>query len=112
MPLFGACSNARTRNYLAQEMRARVARGPIRLKMALEIAGQGDKLDDPSVAWPPTRRKVELGTIEITRAVADNAAAERALLFLPAALPSGIEAEDPMIKARNDAYAASFARRQ
>ncbi len=47
------------------------------------------------------RARVELGTIEITKAVADNAAAEHQLLFLPGATPPGIEAADPMIKARN-----------
>jgi catalase len=36
--------------------------------------------------------------------VADNADAERQLLFIPGALPAGIEAEDPMIKARSVAY--------
>ncbi len=98
-------------DYLAKEVRERVAHGPIEFKLMLEIAEPGDKLDDPSVAWPPTRRKIELGTIEITQAVSDNAAAERQLLFLPAALPPGIEAEDPMIKVRSAAYPVSFERR-
>jgi len=43
---------------------------------------------------------VELGTIEITKAVADN----RRLIFLPGALRPGIQAEDPMIKAPTEAY--------
>ena len=79
--------------------------------MVLEIAEQGDKLDDPSITWPPTRRKVELGTIEITQAVIDNAAADRQLLFNPGGLPPGIEAEDPMIQARSAVYLASYDRR-
>jgi catalase len=98
-------------HYLAQEIRRRVARGPVRFTLVLEIAEHGDKLDDPSIAWPPTRRKVELGIIEITQAVADNAAAERQLLFNPGGLPPGIEAADPMIQARSDAYLASYKRR-
>jgi len=52
-----------------------------------------------------------LGTIEITKVVAGHAAAERRLLFLPEALPPGIDAEDPMIKARAMAYAVSYGRR-
>jgi catalase len=99
-------------NYLSKEIRERVIRGPVRFKLVLEIAEEGDRLDDPSIAWPATRRKVELGTIEITKAVANNAAAERQLLFLPGALPPGIEAQDPMIKARSAAYAVSYGRRQ
>jgi len=98
-------------NYLSKEIRERVTQGPVRFKLVLEIAEKGDKLDDPSIAWPTTRTKVELGTIEITKTVADNAAAECQLLFLPGALPPGIEAEDPMIMARSAAYAVSFGRR-
>jgi catalase len=98
-------------SYLSKEIRERVTRGPVRFKLVLEIADRGDKLDDPSIAWPSTRGKVDLGTVEITKAVADNAAAEHKLLFLPGNVPSGIDPEDPMIKARTDAYLVSFKRR-
>lgn len=98
-------------SYLSKEIRQRVARGPIRFTLVLEVAEQGDKLDDPSIAWPATRKKVELGTIEITRATEDNESAERVLLFLPATLPPGIEPEDPMINDRSAAYVMSYVRR-
>jgi catalase len=98
-------------SYLTKEIRQRVGCGPVRFTLILEIAEQGDKLDDPSIAWPPTRRKVELGTIEITQAVIDNADAERQLVFNPGGLPSGIETEDPMIQARSAVYLASYERR-
>ena len=98
-------------DYLSGEIRERVTSSPVRFKLLLQIADAGDDLDDPSTAWPDTRRQVELGTVEITQAVADNAAADRTLLFLPEALPVGIEAQDPMIKARQDAYPVSYDRR-
>jgi catalase len=98
-------------NYLAAEILERVSHASAKFKLMLEIAEPADKLQDPSIAWPESRRKVELGTIEITQAVADNGTAERNLLFIPGALPSGIEAEDPMIKARSDAYPVSYQRR-
>jgi catalase len=98
-------------NYLSKELEERVTRGPVEFRLLLEIAEQGDSLDDPSIAWPQTRTKVELGTIEITQAVADNDTAQRQLLFNPGGLPPGIEPQDPMIKARSDAYLASYHRR-
>jgi catalase len=98
-------------NYLSTEIRERVTHGPVSFKLLLQIAEPGDNLNDPSIAWPDSRKQVELGTIEITKAVTDNAVAEHELLFLPGALPPGIEAEDPMIKARSDAYPVSFRRR-
>jgi catalase len=98
-------------NYLTTEIRQRVQAAPIKFKMVVQIAELGDKLDDPSIAWPANRRIVELGTLTITRADLDPDA-EKPLLFLPGALTAGIEAGDPMVKVRTDAYAVSFGRRQ
>ena len=67
---------------------------------------------DPSIAWLKDRRIVELGTISITKVVAQNDAAQKQLLFLPNALPEGIEPEDPMINVRSAAYPISYKRRQ
>jgi catalase len=97
--------------YLADEIRRRVAHGPIRFHMLVQLAQAGDQLDDPSIAWPETRKTIDVGLIEITSAVSDSDAAERQLIFLPAALPAGIEPADPMIEARSEAYPVSYARR-
>ena len=99
-------------DYLQTEIRKRVSRAPVRFKLVLQVAQPGDKLDDPPVRWPDGRRTVELGTLSITKAVADSDAAQRKLLFQPNALPAGIEVEDPMVNARSAAYAVSFGRRQ
>ncbi|NIF72140.1 catalase family peroxidase [Burkholderia sp. Ap-962] len=99
-------------DYLQKEIAERVKQGPLRFRLMLQLAQAGDKLDDPSIAWPDTRRRVELGTITINKLDEDNAAAQKRLLFLPAALPAGIEPADPMITARSAAYPVSFARRQ
>jgi catalase len=98
-------------NYLSAEIRERVGRGAIRFNLGLQIADAGDKLEDPSITWPETRRKVQLGTVEIDKLVPVSAAAQRDLLFNPIALPAGIEPNDPMIKIRSDAYLVSFRRR-
>ncbi|WP_076859991.1 catalase family peroxidase [Bradyrhizobium mercantei] len=99
-------------DYLSTEIRARVAQGPVNFRLLLQLAAADDKLDDPSISWPDTRQTVELGTISITKAVQDSDAAQRQLLFLPNALPSGIEVQDPMIEARSAAYPVSYSRRQ
>ena len=74
------------------------------------MAGPGDKIDDPSIAWPSTRKTVELGMIAITKATTESHVADKQL-FLPGAVTAGIEAADPMIAARSAAYPISFARR-
>jgi catalase len=98
-------------NYLAEEMRQRVARTPVRFNVRVQIPEPGDTIDDPSMAWPDQRKTIGIGVLEITAVVPDSEAAERALLFLPAALPAGIEPADPMLQARSAAYPASYARR-
>jgi catalase len=99
-------------NYLSKEIRERVGRGVISFTLHLQIAEPGDNVDDPSIAWPDARSTVELGTIEINKAVADSTAAERDLLYNPAAVPAGIEPQDPMIKVRSAAYLVSYRRRE
>jgi catalase len=98
-------------DYLTAEIRDRVRRGPVKFKLLAQVAEPSDKIDDPTVVWPETRKKVELGTLTITKAVADSAAAEKKLLFVPGALVPGIEAADPMIAARSAAYIVSLSRR-
>lgn len=99
-------------DYLSDEIQQRIAKGAVRFKLVVQEAAEGDKLDDPSIAWPASRPVVELGTLEITQAVADNVAAQKSLMFLPNNVPAGIEPQDPMINARSAAYPVSFGRRQ
>ncbi|TLY18675.1 MAG: catalase family peroxidase [Nitrospirae bacterium] len=97
-------------DYLVDEIGERVRRGPVKLKLLLQVAGPGDKIDDPSIAWPDSRKRVELGTIAITKTTTQSHTADT-LLFLPGAVVPGIEAADPMIAVRSAAYPISFARR-
>src|SRR5262245_7537367 len=87
------------------------AKDPVRMKLQVQLAEPGDKIDDPSIAWPDSRKTVELGVVEIDKVDPDSDAAQRALLFLENAVPAGIETADPMIDIRSQAYAVSFARR-
>jgi catalase len=98
-------------DYLTTEIHERVRRGAIKFKLLAQVAERDDKIDDPTIVWPDTRKRIELGTISITKAVADSQAAEKKLLFVPGALIPGIEAADPMIAARSAAYIVSLSRR-
>ena len=98
-------------DYLSTEIRERVRRGPAKFTLLLQVAEKDDKVDDPSIAWPDSRKQIELGTIIITKAVVDSHTAEKKLLFMPGALVPGIEAADPMIAARSASYVVSLSRR-
>lgn len=98
-------------DYLSSEIRERVRRSPAKFTLLLQVAEKDDKIDDPSVPWPDNRKQIELGTITITKSVADSQTAERKLLFMPGALVPGIEPADPMIAARSASYVVSLSRR-
>lgn len=99
-------------DFLRDELRQRLGKEPVRFQLRAQLAEPGDQTKDPSQPWPESRPFADLGTITIDKTVADNAATEKELLFLPANLTDGIEAsDDPLIDARNEAYAVSFGRR-
>jgi catalase len=98
-------------NYLLEELPRRVADGPIVFDWFAQVSEAGDKVEDPSIAWPEARRLVPLGTITITR-VTRTTEADRTTLFLPGTSHPGIEPADPMLTLRNSAYPISFKARQ
>lgn len=99
-------------NYLQEEIAQRVGKAPILFDWYAQISDKGDKIDDPSVAWPENRKLVLLGTITITRLAPDPASVDKQTLFLPGEAHPGIEAADPMLTLRNKAYPISFKGRQ
>jgi catalase len=109
--LDAATAKAKGADYLQPELTQRLAKGPVSFDWYAQIAQKGDVIDNPSVAWPETRKLVKLGTVTIT-AVADQAKEDHKLLFLPANLPDGIDAADPMLLVRNGAYPLSYRHRQ
>jgi len=103
----------RAPNYLMEELPQRLKNGPVSFHLKAQVANPGDPTNDATKEWPADRKLVDLGVLTVEKAVSDSAAAEKPLLFLPGQLPDGIEvSDDPLIDARNNAYAVSFSRRQ
>lgn len=103
---------ARSATYLQDEIVGRVRQQPIVFDWYVQIAEKGDKIEDPSIAWPTSRRRVKLGTFTLDKLPQDAAMAEKSLLFLPGQPHPGVEAADPMLVMRNTAYPISFGQRQ
>ena len=99
-------------NYLIDEIKVHITAKPVRFVMYAQVAEAGDTIENPSIAWPDTRRLVKLGTIEI-RHIADNSiSADKQLSFIPNNVPAGIEPADPMLTFRSHAYPISVKERQ
>lgn len=107
-----AAAAAREPHALADTLRAAVEKAPVRFRVQVQVAAEGDPTGDATKVWPADRPLVDLGEIAITRAL-DTAAIENQLLFLPTNLTEGIDvSDDPLIELRTEAYAESFGRRQ
>ena len=102
----------RGRDYLQEEIRERMERGPVRFTLELQIAGDGDSVDDPSSVWPPGRERVAAGTLELTGLDTEREQAGDILVFDPTRVTDGIElSNDPVLQFRHPAYGESVARR-
>jgi catalase len=100
------------RDYLQEEIRRRVADGPIRFALELQIADPGDDVDDPVSVWPKSRERVNAGTLEITALETERETGGDVLVFDPTRIVDGIElSNDPVLRFRRDAYSDSVARR-
>jgi catalase len=95
-------------DYLGDELRKRLAAGPVRLDLHVQIAEPGDNTADPSAQWPASRRDVVVGTLELTEIVPESGV----LVFDPTSVVDGIElSDDPVLRYRAGAYSVSVDRR-
>jgi catalase len=99
-------------NYLQDEIVQRVTREPIVFDWYAQIAEEGDKIEDPSIPWPESRKLVKLGTFNITKLPQDSTTLDKRTVVLVGQPHPGIEPADPMLLIRNGAYPISFGQRQ
>jgi catalase len=98
--------------YLQQELRARVADGPVRFLLMMTIGEAGDDFNDPSRSWPPHRVRVMMGTLTIDSVPTDQIECGEKLSFNPWRLVDGIKpSDDPILRLRHEAYEFSRQRR-
>jgi len=108
-----SAAKSKSPDFLAEDLKTRLTKGPVRFRLLLQLADPGDSTSDSSIVWPDSRKKVELGTISVVSLVPDNAAAENELAFDPTRLTDGIElSDDPLPLLRSRVYAISAAPRR
>lgn len=100
-------------NYHYDELAARVVKSPIRFRIVVQVAEPEDPVDDSTVHWPETREQVELGMMELTEVVKDNAVEQKHIIFDPIPRVDGIESSaDPLLELRAAIYLLSGRRRR
>jgi len=108
-----AATAAKAPDYLFNEIAERIAKGPVKFKLAVQLAEDGDVVDDATQHWPASRTVLQLGTIELTAAVADNAHEQQQIIFDPIPRLDGIEpSDDPLLELRAAIYLISGRQRR
>jgi catalase len=103
---------AKSADYLRDELEERLQRGPAAFGIDVQLAADGDSLDDPTAEWPPEREAVRLGRLEITDLAFDREQGDDIVVFDPTRVPDGINlTDDKILLARPGAYSVSVARR-
>jgi len=108
-----AATAAKGANYLFDELEERVAQGPIKFRVLVQLANDGDIVDDATIHWPEDRTLLDLGTITLTEPVPDNAHEQKTIIFDPIPRLDGIApSEDPLLELRAAVYLISGRRRR
>jgi catalase len=99
-----------SKEILLDELDEHLKGGPVRYNLVLEIAEPGDALDDVTLLWPEDRRRVTIGTLEISAPITLEELGDPEMNHDPTKLTDGIELnDDPIIEARRGVYEASAA---
>jgi catalase len=99
-------------NFMFDEIKESHSRSPIEFRLTVQLAEEGDPVDDATARWPEDRPLAELGLLTVIKRVIDSDAVQRALAFDPGRLTDGIEpTEDPLIATRSAVYAIAAQRR-
>jgi len=111
--LGGTEAAARGPNFLFEEITERVAKGPVRFRIAVQLAEVGDIVDDATLRWPEDRPQRAFGELSLGEIVANNAGEQQHIIFDPIPRVDGIETSaDPLFEPRANIYLMSGRRRR
>jgi catalase len=100
-------------NFLMEELVARLATEPIKMLLWVQIAAEGDIVDDATVHWPAERPQVLLGVVTLTGLLPKDDPEGARIIFDPIPRVDGIEpSADPLLEPRADTYLVSGRRRR
>lgn len=100
-------------NFLFDEIGPRLAKGPVRLGVFVQMAERGDDVADAGVPWPDNRTEISFGTLTLTQRVDDQEPERRKIIFDPVPRVDGIDPSgDPITEVRADIYLLSGRRRR
>jgi catalase len=104
---------AKNPNFLFDEIKERIARGPISFRIVVQLAEAGDIVDDATVRWPEDRTRITFGELNLTAVAPNNLSEQKHIIFDPVPRVDGIETSgDPLFEVRANVYLMSGRRRR
>ena len=104
---------SKSENYLFDDIKERIAKGPVRFRVMVQLPIEGDPVNDATEQWPEDRTLVDLGSIALTAVVANDAQAQQHTIFDPIPRVDGIDpSDDPLLELRAALYLISGRRRR
>lgn len=104
---------AKPQDFLFDEIGPRLARGPVKIGVFVQMAEPSDDVADSSRTWPDDRTEIPFGTITLTARVDDQAPDRRKIIFDPIPRIDGIDSSgDPLPELRAEVYLLSGRRRR
>jgi len=104
---------ARTPNFLFDEITQRLANGMVKFRIVVQLAEDGDIVDNATVRWPEDRRRIAFGEFSLTAIAPNNASEQQQIIFDPIPRVDGIEASgDPLFEPRANIYLLTGRRRR
>jgi catalase len=111
--LDASAAAAKRPNFLFDEIRQRIAKGPVKYHILVQLAEPGDTTDDATIRWPESRSQLTFGEVVLQKVAADSEVEERHIIFDPIPRVDGIEpSADPLFQPRADLYLLSGRRRR
>ena len=108
-----AAAAAQTPNFLFDEIEERVAKGPVKFRIVVQLAADGDTVDDATVRWPENRPQIAFGEISLTEITPNSASEQQQIIFDPIPRVDGIEVSaDPLFEPRANIYLMAGRRRR
>jgi catalase len=100
------------RDFLFDDLIARIGKEPLRWHMVVVVANPGDRTNNATILWTGPHQQIDAGTLVLDHATTEEWGSCRDYNYDPMILPKGVEAsDDPLLPLRSAAYSASFRRR-
>jgi catalase len=108
-----AAASRQNPNFLFEELSTRIAKGPIGFTILVQVAQDGDAVNDATAHWPEDRQLVEFGRLQLNEIVPAYQQEQQKIIFDPIPRVDGIEpSDDPLLELRAAIYLISGRRRR